>query len=149
MSDAEASPPGDRADRFDQHIYDLDLHDPEPDLSEVECSPMDHAGVPAFVFAIAPNDEDVRKAKVCTECGMAIEETSFPGGVALTLEGLGGVIDRVHNTAENTQNISIPLAEVLDGRETDAGTPIHAGVMDGKLYLQFTEDSEEIEQGAR
>ena len=59
------------------------------------------------------------------------------------------MIDRVHNTAENTQNISIPLAEVLDGRETDAGTPIHPGVMDGKLYLQFTEDSEEIEQGAR
>jgi|AntDeeMinimDraft_5_1070356.scaffolds.fasta_scaffold15369_2 hypothetical protein len=140
MSDSEAPTTDDRTDRFNQHIYDLDLHDPEADLSGVECTPMDHAGVPAFVFAIGPNAEDVRKAKVCTECQMAMEETGFPDAVALTMEGVGGVIDQVQNTTEDTQNVTIPLSEVLEGRDTDVGTPIHAGIIDGDLHLQFTEE---------
>lgn len=123
-------------DRYDAHIYDLNLHrgdDPLP--PESDCTPMDHAGRPAFVFAIGPTDEDVRKAKVCTACGMATEEIAFDA-TALTLEAPGGAVDRVTSTRGREETITVPLDDVLDDGDVDREL-IHAGVRDDELCLKY------------
>ncbi|ELY85406.1 hypothetical protein [Natrinema gari] len=130
-----------RDDRFDAHIYDLDLGDDMPDFEAVECTPAAHAGRPAFVFAIGPHDEDVRKTKVCTECGLRMDETAFHDVTAVTLEAVGGVRDRVHNYPGETDLEKVPLADVLElaGIDADAVDVTHTGVTGDELMIQTTD----------
>lgn len=115
-------------DRFGAEIYDLDLWDeetiPGPDS---ECTPTEHAGRPAFVFAIGPHGQDVRKVKMCTECNMALEELAYDDVHGLMLEGPDGLRDRVHNYPGETRHEKIPLEDIVDVPEGER--VVHMGLM--------------------
>lgn len=152
MSDTEDTAQSGQEDRYDQHIYDLDLgHTGDArQLEHTECEiterGLEHAGRPVFVFAIGPAGEDVRKAKVCTECGMVGEEVAFDAS-ALVLEGMGGVRNRVTNRKDDEASVSVPLDDILDGVHDENGDPIrdrdliNTGINGDELIVTYLTES--------
>lgn len=145
-------------DKHDQHIHDLDLgHNGDArQLEHTECEITErgpeHAGRPAFVFAIGPADEDVRKLMVCTECGLVEDEVAFDAS-ALVLEGAGGVRNRVTNRKDDEGKVSVPLDDILDDVYDENGDPIcnrdliNTGIDGDELKITYlTEPAAEDEE---
>lgn len=134
--DADAEP---RNDRFDQHIYNLDLGDEMVDFEHTKCEPTEHDGRPAYLFAIGPNDEDVRKAKVCTDCGMVTQEVAYDDVVDLQLEAVGETADRVTNYPGETELVTVPFDQPVEDVLAEQGYEdceiLHTGHTDGELLV--------------
>ncbi|ELY85264.1 hypothetical protein [Natrinema gari] len=130
-----------RDDRYDAAIYNVDLGEQMPDFESVDCTPTEHAGRPAVILAMGPYDEDVRKAKVCTEGGMLMQETAFDDVSGITLEAAGGVRDRVQNYPGDQDLETVPLADVLEmaGKDIDDVEVTHAGVNGDELMIKTTD----------
>lgn len=125
---------------FEANIYNLQLGEEMVDFEKSACTPTEHEGRPAMIFAIGPHDEDVRKAQVCTECGMVIEERRFDDVVGITLEAVGGVRDRVHNYPGEQSLSKVSLSDVLELAGIDGDVEVtHAGVTGDELMIQTTE----------
>lgn len=143
MSDTDdARPSGEEQqdNPFDANIYNLELGEEMVDFDNSACTPTEHEGRPAMVFEIGPHDEDVRKAQVCTECGMVVEETRFDDVVGITLEAVGGVRDRVHNYPGEQSLSKVSLSDVLELAGIDGDVDVtHAGVTGDELMIQTTE----------
>lgn len=145
-SDQSRSGVQQRDSRYDANIYNIDIGAEIVDYDSVACTPGEHEGRPAIVIAMGPNDEDVRKVKMCTECQQVEEEVAYDDVQGITLEAVGTVRDRVKNYPGKTEIDKIPIEDVLEmaGKDPDDVDITHTGYTEDELLIQTTEaDSDE------
>lgn len=106
----------------EQAVYNVDLYDEMAVPAEDEACEVDaHVGRPVKVYAIGPNEDDVRKTTICPACGMAQQEVAFDDVHGLTLEGPGTCHDRVTNNPAETTYLTFPHDQSLAKAAADAG----------------------------